>query len=278
MNLPQTRARDRFGGPVELPARRLWLLRLFRWYAHRYVRKHFHAVRLSGSGSPFPPAGREPTLIVLNHPSWWDPMVCLVLSRLISDREQFAAIDAEAVKRYGFFKKIGFIGVDTNSLRGAVDFVRTGAAILAEPNRVYWVTAQGRFTDVRERPLAIHSGVGHLAARMADGIVLPLALEYTFWTERTPEALVRFGQPLRVADDPGLTAQEWTRRIEEAMTRNLDVLNAEAMSRDPARFRELLTGRAGIGGPYDAWRRVKSWLRGERFDPSHAAAMMRKKP
>jgi 1-acyl-sn-glycerol-3-phosphate acyltransferase len=143
---------------------------------------------------------------------------------------------------------------------------------------VYWVTAQGRFTDVRERPLAIHSGVGHLAARMADGIVLPLALEYTFWTERTPEALVRFGQPLRVADDPGLTAQEWTRRIEEAMSRNLDVLNAEAMSRDPARFRELLTGRAGIGGPYDAWRRVKSWLRGERFDPSHAAAMMRKKP
>lgn len=270
--------RDRLAGGAELPRRWLWLLRLFRWYARRYVRKHFHAARLSKSGRTFPPPGDEPLLIVLNHPSWWDPMISLVLSRLIAERDQFAAIDAEAVKRYAFMKKLGFTPVDTKSLRGAAEFVRTASTILSRPGRVYWVTAQGRFTDVRERPLAINSGVGHLAARMTGGVVLPLALEYTFWTERTPEALVRVGEPLRIADHPGLSGKEWTALIESEMTRNLDALNAEAMSRDPGKFGVLLAGKSGVGGPYDWWRRLKAWVRGEKFDPSHEAATREKRP
>lgn len=273
-----TPARDRLGGTTELPRRWVWLFRLFRWYARRYVRKHFHAVRVSKSGGDFPPPGDDPLLIVLNHPAWWDPMICLVLCRVLADRDQFAAIDAEAVKKYAFFKKMGFVPVDTRSLRGAAEFVRTGATILSEPNRVYWVTAQGRFTDVRERPLAINSGVGHLAARLGRGVVLPLALEYGFWTERTPEALVRFGDPVRVAEHPGLTGRAWAALIEDAMTRNLDALNAEAVTRDPARFTELVSGRTGVGGPYDWWRRLKAWVRGEEFDPSHGAATGGKTP
>ena len=260
-----------------LPDRWPWLVRGFRKYACRYVRKQFHAVRLSKSGGAFP-ATDEPLLVVLNHPSWWDPMIGIVLSRELAGRDQFAAIDAVAVEKYRFFTKLGFVGVDTKSLRGAVEFLHTGAEILSQPRRVYWVTAQGRFTDVRERPLALQSGVGHLAARLKAGVVLPVALEYTFWTERTPEALVRVGEPLRVADHPGLRGKQWTALIEAALTRNLDTLNAEATRRDPAAFTELLSGKTGVGGVYDVWRRLKAWARGERFDPSHAAATEEKRP
>lgn len=270
--------RDRLTGGWQLPARRLWLIHLFRWYARRYVRQHFHAVRLSRSGSPFPPTSPEPLLIVLNHPSWWDPMIGIVLSSLMTERDHFAAIDAVAVNRYRFFKKLGFVGVDTQTIRGAAEFVRAGTTILSQPRCVFWVTAQGRFTDVRERPLGIQSGVAHLAARLSEGCILPMALEYPFWTERTPEALVRIGHSLHIKDHAGLSARNWLALIEEAMTQNLDQLNAEAISRDPARFTTLLSGRAGVGGMYDRWRRFKAWLRNERFDPSHEAAMREKQP
>ncbi len=262
---------NRMIGGVELPHRWLWLFRGFRKYAHRYLRKHFHAVRLSNSGHPFPPPA-GPLLIALNHPSWWDPMVCMVLSALIPERDQFAAIDAEAVKKYSFFKKMGFIGVDTKSLRGAAEFLRMGTAILSNPDRVYWVTAQGRFTDVRERPLAIQAGVGHLAARLAHGTILPIALEYTFWSERTPEALIRIGEPLNIEDHAGLSGKEWTSLIEESLSKALDGLNAEAITRDPALFTELVNGKTGVGGVYDIWRRLKMWLSGRKFEPSHDAA------
>ena len=56
------------------------------------------------------------------------------------------------------------------------------------------------------------------------------------------------------------------------MTRTLDALNADAVSRDPDRFTTVLGGRVGVGGVYDLWRRAKALARGERFDPSHAAA------
>jgi 1-acyl-sn-glycerol-3-phosphate acyltransferase len=153
---------------AELPRRWTWLIRGFRRYVRRYVRKHVHAVRLAKAGGSFPPAA-EPVLVVLNHPAWWDPLVGVVLSDAVADRDQFAAIDAGALLRYRIFGRLGFVGVDPTSFRGAAEFLRVGQLILSEPNRVLWVTAQGRFADVRERPLALRSGVGHLAARLGLG-------------------------------------------------------------------------------------------------------------
>jgi 1-acyl-sn-glycerol-3-phosphate acyltransferase len=216
--------------------------------------------------------GDAPLVVVLNHPSWWDPMVCIVLSREFGPaREHYPAIDSEALAKYAFFRRLGFFGVDTHSVRGAAEFLRTATALLAKPNRTVWVTAQGQFADVRTRPLGLRSGVGHLAARMDWGFVLPLAVEYTFWTERTPEALLRFGPPIDVTEAPGRSGRDWTARIEDALTDTLDGLNAEAMTRDPDRFMTLLGGQAGVGGVYDLWRRVKALAAGQRFVAEHGS-------
>ena len=43
----------------------------------------------------------------------------------------------------------------------------------------------------------------------------------------------------------GVKGKAWTARIEAALTRTLDALNGDAMSRDPARFRTLLGGKTG---------------------------------
>lgn len=255
--------------PVELPARWPWLFRGFRKYGANYLRKHFHAVRLANAGAPVP-VGDAPVLVVMNHPSWWDALTPLALvDRFPAAVEHFAAIDARAFAKYGFFKRVGFFGVDTQSVRGAAAFLRTGEAILAVPNRVVWVTAQGQFTDARVRPLNLRSGVGHLAARMSRGFVLPVGVEYPFWNERTPEALIRIGTPLNVADGAGLTGKAWTAKIEAALTETLDGLAADALTRDPARFTTLLGGTVGVGGVYDRWRRLKAWATRTKFDASH---------
>ena len=121
-----------------------------------------------------------------------------------------------------------------------------------------WVTAQGRFSDPRERPLALRPGVARLMARVPGTVALPLAIDYPFWTEKRPEALARFGAPMR---DP--------ERLEEALTEAMDRLAADAMARDPARFKTVMAGSAGLFGVYDAWRRAAAALRGERFERGH---------
>ncbi len=194
-----------------------WLIRLFTRHVKRfYLARNFHAVRLSTSGKPGPvPDG--PLIVVLNHPSWWDPLVALVLAELFPDRAHYAPMDADALRRYRIFQRLGMFGIEPATMRGAREFLRTSRSILAQPRTALWITAQGRFADARERPPRIQPGVAHLASRLDQAVILPLALEYPFWDERRPEALARFGQAIVVERGGDRTVEEWRTCIEAAL-------------------------------------------------------------
>src|SRR5690349_5832287 len=77
------------------------LLGWFTWYSRRYLRRHFHSVRISRSGI-MPKADGVPLVIYSNHASWWDPLVGLVLkAHCYPGRNLFAPMDAAALQRYG---------------------------------------------------------------------------------------------------------------------------------------------------------------------------------
>ncbi len=253
------------------PARSARWFAWFQRYGRRYVARHIHAVRRSKGGLEPAQIGMEtPVLVVLNHPSWWDPMIGLVLAGLWPYRTHHAPMDAAGLAKYPFLGRLGFFGIEPGTSRGARAFLRQGLAVLGEPRGMLWVTAQGRFADPRERPIRLKEGVGHMASRMNSGIVLPIALEYVFWDERTPEALVRFGPPIPTGDP--ISADAWTARLANALEAEQDALAVDAVSRDPARFETILTGASGVGGVYDLWRRFKAVARGERFVVGHGNA------
>lgn len=251
----------------KIPQRSEFYAGWFLWYIRRYLRKNFHAIRLCGP-DPRPVVGAQPLVVVLNHPSWWDPLLAFFLTTYFPGRVGFGPFDSAALKKYPIFEKLGFYPVEQNTPRGALAFLRTSLALLENPRNSLWITAQGRFADPRERPTVLKPGVGHLAQRMTSGFVVPLALEYPFWEERFPEALARFGAPLPIAGGEQ-DADSWTRSIADALAATQDALRDDAMSRDPARFTTLLGGSVGVGGLYDWFRRWVAWLRGQRFEAGH---------
>ncbi len=211
-------------------------------------------------------------MIYTNHPSWWDPVLYILLaSRLTPERRGFGPMDEAALGRYGLFRRMGAFGIDPASRRGASAFLRIAEAGLRDnADAALWITAEGRFTDPRTRPLQLRPGIAHLARRLPRAVFLPLAIEYSFWNEARPEALVRFGQPL----DGGTarSVHEWTDALEGALHRTMDMLAVESATRNPALFHTVLGGRAGVGGVYDLIRRARALAAGQTFDPSHAAA------
>lgn len=257
-------------GRGELPEIRPWLLGLFRRYNRGYLRRHFHALRLSRAGRPpLAALAGKPLVVYLNHPSWWDPLVALFLAaELFGDRRSYGPIEAEAVERYGFFRRLGFFGVDRRSTAGARRFLETATAVLERPDTALWITPEGRFTDPRERPVRLETGLAHLARRLDRGVFLPLALELPFWDERTPEVLMRFGAPLPAAGLEGRVDE-----IDTALAAGLeaaqDGLARESRARQQEDFEVLLPGRAGVGGVYDLWRSLAARLRGEHFLREH---------
>jgi 1-acyl-sn-glycerol-3-phosphate acyltransferase len=175
-------------------------LRFFRRIVRGYFRRHFHAVRIA-SAERF--SGLQgPLIVYANHSSWWDPMVSVLLAaELMPERRHYAPMDAAALEKYGILKRLGIFPVEMKSARGAVQFLRTGEAIL-KSGGVLWVTPQGRFCDPRERPLDFKPGMAALAARVASAqgacTLLALAIEYPFWDERLPETLLYFAEPVTV--------------------------------------------------------------------------------
>jgi 1-acyl-sn-glycerol-3-phosphate acyltransferase len=248
----------------------------FMWYVRRYLRRHFHAVRLltgADGGATLPAIAGEPVILYTNHPGWWDPLLFLLVGgRLAPERMNYGPIDARALGKYRFLERIGFIGIDMGTWRGSARFLRTVRAASHRTDVLFWITAQGEFTDPRVRPVAIRPGVGHAVATATRGVVVPLAVEYPFWNERLPEALVACGRAIRIADAPPRTAEEWTAVLAGELESLQDRLAAAAIARDPAAFTTLLAGRVGVGAVYDAGRRFAAWLRGERFDPAHDAS------
>jgi 1-acyl-sn-glycerol-3-phosphate acyltransferase len=157
------------------------MLRWFTWYSRRYLRRHFHSLRISHTGLPNE-NGERPLIIYANHASWWDPMVFLVLKdEFFHNYSAFAPIESAMLERYQFFRRLGFFGVQRQTASGALEFLRTAEAILQSRQNMLAITPQARFADIRERPLKFAPGLGHLATRLKHVRFVPFAAEYTFW-------------------------------------------------------------------------------------------------
>jgi 1-acyl-sn-glycerol-3-phosphate acyltransferase len=246
-----------------------FLLRQFERYLVWYVGRSFHALRLAKDGKPILPDDR-PAIVYTNHPSWWDPLAIIVAARsCFPGRPGYAPMDAAALANYRIFKRFGVFGVDLERKSGARRFLRIGGRILEQPGAMLWVSATGRFQDARVRPLRLQPGVAHLARRYPQAVLLPLALEYPFWNERFPEALLRFGSPIEAGALAGERTSNLLDHLEGELGANMDRLARLGMSRDPTRFDTLLIGNAGIGGVYDFWRRIKTGIRGKRSTAAH---------
>ena len=252
-----------------LPAVSPWLLPLFTRYARRYVQRSFHAVRLLRAGPP-PQLPERPMVVYCNHPSWWDPLFCLLLAqRYFPARTHYAPMAAEALARYRFLARLGFFTLATGTRQGATTLLRVGQALARQPQTALWITPEGQFTDPRQRPIQLQPGLGHLARRLNAAAFVPLALEYPFWEERFPEALACFGDIVLIDQRTPRSARDWTALLARQLEATQDRLAEAARRHDREAFETLLRGRAGIGGVYDLWRRLRAWRRGEAFQHAH---------
>ncbi len=138
-----------------------------------------------------------------------------------------------------------------------------------------WIMPQGQFKDARLRPAGFLHGAAAIATRLPRCRVLPLAVEYTYWDERLPEALLLCGMPIDIVQPELHTQEEWTRLFEQAVVRAQDELAALATRRDAAQFQPVLEGRAGAAFAYDAWRRLRAAFTRTPYVPQHTAISRR---
>ncbi|MEO8268306.1 MAG: lysophospholipid acyltransferase family protein [Aureliella sp.] len=274
------------------------LLSGFQWFTARYLKSSFHTVAVNrkhlltvmkAAGESIGP--KDALVIYANHASWWDPLTAIFAAqKLFGDYVMYAPIDADALRKYSMFGRMGFFGVEQNSRCGAAAFLKIAGEILRRPGASLWLTPEGRFADVRDTSATLMPGLAHLArktsARRADSLALgdasqdersqsrrvwfiPVAIEYTFWEERQPELLLWFGCPLSL-DTMHIEAKSaWDRELTERLRAAQRELSSAAVDRDASHFEILLGGRSGSFFVYDWWRKSLGLMRGRRVQTEH---------
>lgn len=233
--------------------------RFFGAYSRRLLRKRFSSVRLTrGSLGPLesvsPHAG--PVIIVMNHPSWWDPILGMVIGdRFFPDRTPSGPVEAAQWRKFGFMKRLGLFGLDPehhDAMPAMCAHVRR--VFESEPRTVLGITPQGNFTDVRDA-VRLRPGVAAIAAATPGVLLISLTIEYAFWNEQRPEAFFRAQQ----VDSPEEnTTTAWHRCITRAMQQNADELARLVRDRDPAGFEPMLDRSGTHTNPlYDLWLRLR---------------------
>ena len=242
----------------------------FDWYLQRYFPKHFHAFAVSNTAVVESIEPDQPLIVYINHASWWDPLVALVLARRhFASHSLYAPIDAAALEKYPFMQRLGFFPVQQDSLHGAGQFLRAARKILRMPGSSIWLTPEGQFADPRTRDLSFQPGLAHLASKLDRGVLLPVAVEYPFWEERLPEVLVRFGEPIDVSQHTALDKEGWQSTLERGLRETQSKLEHDSVSRNGDQFEILISGQSGVFWLYDAIRRVRSWLTGIPLEKAH---------
>ena len=245
-------------------------LALFRLYLSWFVPRHFHALRIANA-KRFPLTA-HPLIVCINHASWWDPILILLLTHhLAPGRFAFAPMEAQALEHYGFFRKLGAFPVDNTSSRAGAHFLRQAAAVLSIRSSILWMTPEGHFTDVRQRPLAWKPGTAALTRHLGTCTVVPLAIEYTFWDERLPEVLCNIGEPIHFTASDTSSTEKRTAQLQLAMTLQQDELASLAAQRDASLFGPVFAGRAGVSLLYDLWLRARSLLAGTPYVADHTS-------
>ena len=194
-------------------------------------------------------------------------MFAVLQQRFFPERVAFGPIDALTLQRYPFLGRAGFLPVDPKSNASLRSLLVSASHILSSGG-VFWITAQGEFTDAQTRPVRLRPGLAHIVARSPGCMVVPVALDYRFTSESRPEAFIRFGRSISPAALPqGRVATQ--EALERALEETMDTLSQDILLRRPV-FSPLTSGRSGMGGLYASLQRASAIVFRTRYDPRHA--------
>lgn len=236
-----------------------WRSRFFTKYAAMYLGRHFGGVYLRlGTRPDVVPggAGCRRVVVVMNHPSWWDPLVAMVLKReWFGDVPVFGGMAAEELERYPFFKRLGLFPVRKGAA-GARDWMEAMRAVAGCERAVLWTTPQGRFVDVRERGVPLMPGVAMFGELQEGCVYLPVALEYVSGRARLPDVYVSVGEAVLAETIQGMGRVEVAERLRQALEAEQDALAKAVCAGDSSRWEAVRNGKRGLDSVYGWWRRL----------------------
>ncbi|MBM7633610.1 lysophospholipid acyltransferase family protein [Geomicrobium sediminis] len=206
---------------------------IFRPFMLWQFRKNFYGIHVLDER-----INKQPTsLFVMNHSSWWDGLLCLLLNEKLFNSDAYMMMDEEGLQKFPFFRRLGAFSInskDRGKLRTSYRYTQS----LLQSKKSVWLFPQGEERHQELRPLAVQRGVVHFHNKAPHGDVTFISAYYTFLREQKPEVFIH----VQTCTLTHTTIETF----EEQMTRQLDRLRNSVITGNLQQFETFVAGRRTI--------------------------------
>ncbi len=224
------------------------------WLIFSSFRKSFDRIHFRVRGTYDAELRSLPLIVCANHFSWWDGYVAKLAERQLGV-DGYLMMEEAQLRRYFFFSWTGCFSVNRQDARSAMQSLQYAARLLKQkPRRFVWLFPQGEIAPNDRRPLVFYSGAAHLARMTSPALLWPVATRIEFLAEQRPDLFISMGEPFRIDQaetrTPGFL-KLYTKRLEEAVTAELDQLRADVIASDYSSFQIIMQGKSSTNRIFD---------------------------
>jgi acyl-CoA synthetase (AMP-forming)/AMP-acid ligase II/1-acyl-sn-glycerol-3-phosphate acyltransferase/acyl carrier protein len=201
------------------------------WYLFR---RHFDAVWLDRAYAPA--SGSTRTVYFLNHSSWWDYLVPLLLDSFVFHQRARYMMAHDIMSRRWYLRRlfqaagVFSVGKDNPALRAAA--LRYAADFLSREGTALYIYPQGKARPEGEE-IRFQDGIGWLHAQCPGVDFVPVACHLHVLSTPRPQLYLKVDTPV-VLTDPPASSEGRCRRL-EARCRDLH-RELSTVADDPLRF------------------------------------------
>lgn len=179
-----------------IPARESRLfISLFGWYVRWLTKFRFKHIWLKQHYRPSPGSR---SIYYLNHSSWWDGIIPLLLNRFLFHQNARAMMEDTQMKRYKFFRRLGAFSVSPNETRRSARSLRYAVESMQRNNASLFIFPEGEIVPFTANQPVFRDGLSWLCRQLPETDVIPIGIYIHTLRYNRPELHIQIGHPVDV--------------------------------------------------------------------------------
>lgn len=170
-----------------------WFIFIFDLYTRTLFWRRFKNVWIN---QDYQPGLNSKTIYYLNHTSWWDGLIPLLLNRKLFRQNARAMMEDKQMREHGFFKRIGAFSVNIENPRSAVRSLRYAVESMKRPNSSLFIYPEGKIVPFSTDKPDFKKGLGWIASQCPDVDVVPIGIYISHAKSDKPELFLKIGEAL----------------------------------------------------------------------------------
>lgn len=221
--------------PEFIPAKETpWFIFIFDFYVRNLFWRRFKNVWVD---IEYEPESGSRSLYYLNHTSWWDGLIPLLLNQKLFKQKARAMMEDKQMIEHGLFKRVGAFSVNLENPRSAVRSLRYAVESLKRPNSSLFIYPEGKIHPFRTEKLDFRDGLGWITSHLPGLDTVPVGIYIHTAMGDKPELFIRVGKPVPYRSDS--KREKLNRLFKDQLSQLLKDLQNDAHS-NRHRFQKLI--------------------------------------